>query len=38
MVDTIFFVFLFSILTTLYDRYRPINDYRAAAAHTDAAA
>ncbi|MGW1343864.1 hypothetical protein ACWCOV_22655 [Kribbella sp. NPDC002412] len=28
LVDTLFFVFLFSILTMLYDRYRPINDYR----------
>ncbi|MEU4605018.1 hypothetical protein AB0F43_18710 [Kribbella sp. NPDC023972] len=28
LVDTLFFIFLFSILTTLYDRYRPINDYR----------
>ena len=27
--DTLFFVFLFSILTTLYDRYRPVNEYRA---------
>jgi hypothetical protein len=32
LVDTLFFVFLFSILTTLYDRYRPVNEYRAAAA------
>ncbi|MGW1339528.1 hypothetical protein ACWCOV_00635 [Kribbella sp. NPDC002412] len=31
LADTLFFVFLFSILTTLYDRYRPIADYRAAA-------
>jgi hypothetical protein len=31
-VDTLFFVFLFSILTMLYDRYRPVHDYRAAAA------
>jgi multisubunit Na+/H+ antiporter MnhG subunit len=39
LVDTLFFVFLLSILTTLYDRYRPINDYRAAAqTQTDAAA
>ncbi|MFG1820060.1 hypothetical protein ACGFIF_40320 [Kribbella sp. NPDC049174] len=29
LVDTLFFVFLFSILTMLYDRYRPIHDYRA---------
>jgi hypothetical protein len=29
LVDTLFFVFLFSILTTLYDRYRPVNEYRA---------
>jgi hypothetical protein len=26
--DTLFFIFLFSILTMLYDRYHPINDYR----------
>jgi len=32
LVDGLFFIFLFSILTTLYDRYRPIADYRAAAA------
>ncbi|WP_328521054.1 hypothetical protein [Kribbella sp. NBC_00359] len=32
LVDALFFIFLFSILTTLYDRYRPIADYRAAAA------
>lgn len=32
LVDTLFFVFLFSILTVLYDRYRPINEFRAAAA------
>ncbi|MGY4766320.1 hypothetical protein ACXC9Q_05290 [Kribbella sp. CWNU-51] len=31
LVDALFFIFLFSILTTLYDRYRPIADYRAAA-------
>lgn len=32
-----FFVFLFSILTTLYDRYRPIKDYRGpGAAQTEA--
>jgi hypothetical protein len=30
--DTLFFVFLFSILTMLYDRYHPITDYRAAKA------
>jgi hypothetical protein len=29
--DTLFFVFLVSILTTLYDRYRPVNQYRVAA-------
>jgi hypothetical protein len=36
--DTLFFVFLFSIFTMLYDRYRPIHDYRvqAAAAQADA--
>ncbi|GAA1559154.1 hypothetical protein GCM10009789_10690 [Kribbella sancticallisti] len=28
LVDTLFFVFLFSILTMLYDRYRPVNEYR----------
>ncbi|TWD81732.1 hypothetical protein FB561_2854 [Kribbella amoyensis] len=28
--DTLFFVFLVSILTMLYDRYRPIHDYRMA--------
>jgi hypothetical protein len=27
--DTLFFVFLLSILTMLYDRYHPINEYRA---------
>jgi hypothetical protein len=31
-VDMLFFVFLFSILTMLYDRYRPVNRYRVAAA------
>ncbi|WP_329477542.1 hypothetical protein OG555_36430 [Kribbella sp. NBC_01484] len=31
LVDALFFIFLFSILATLYDRYRPIADYRAAA-------
>ncbi|TDW92174.1 hypothetical protein [Kribbella sp. VKM Ac-2566] len=30
LVDAFFFIFLFSILTTLYDRYHPIADYRAA--------
>jgi len=30
LVDALFFVLLFSILTSLYDRYRPIADYRAA--------
>jgi hypothetical protein len=38
LVDTLFFVFLFSILTTLYDRYRSINEYRVAAMQQDAAA
>ena len=33
LVDGFFFIFLFSILTTLYDRYRPIADYRAS--HSD---
>ena len=28
LVDTLFFVFLFSILTMLYDRYHPVSDYR----------
>ena len=37
VVDTLFFVFLFSILTMLYDRYRPISEYRATAAKRDAA-
>jgi hypothetical protein len=32
LVDTLFFVFLFSILTMLYDRYRPVYEYRRAAA------
>jgi hypothetical protein len=32
LIDTLFFVFLFSILTTLYDRFRPIHDYRVDAA------
>jgi hypothetical protein len=31
LVDALFFIFLFSILATLYDRYRPIADYRASA-------
>jgi hypothetical protein len=34
LIDTLFFVFLFSILTTLYDRYRPIHDYRVEMART----
>jgi hypothetical protein len=34
VVDTLFFVFLLSILTMLYDRYRPVNDFRAAAVKT----
>ena len=38
LIDTLFFVFLFSILTTLYDRYRPIHDYRADAARTETTA
>ena len=38
LVDTLFFVFLFSILTTLYDRYHPISDYRAAAVRNDVSA
>jgi hypothetical protein len=29
LTDTLFFVFLLSILTMLYDRYRPVNEYRA---------
>ncbi|MGW7683239.1 hypothetical protein ACWGID_21070 [Kribbella sp. NPDC054772] len=33
--DTLFFVFLFSILTTLYDRYHPVNEYRTAAAKNE---
>ncbi|MFI5694759.1 hypothetical protein ACIA58_23090 [Kribbella sp. NPDC051586] len=37
LTDALFFVLLFSVLTTLYDRYRPIADYRvAAAARTEA--
>ncbi|MFC6160128.1 hypothetical protein [Kribbella jiaozuonensis] len=36
LVDALFFIFLFSILATLYDRYRPIADYRVA--HPDRAA
>jgi hypothetical protein len=35
LIDTLFFVFLFSILTTLYDRYRPIHDYRVETARTE---
>ena len=38
LVDTLFFVFLFSILTMLYDRYRPIHDYRVEAARAETAA
>jgi hypothetical protein len=38
LIDTLFFVFLFSILTMLYDRYRPIHDYRAEAAKTETTA
>jgi hypothetical protein len=38
LADTLFFIFLFSLLTMLYDRYRPINDYRVAAAEAEAAA
>jgi hypothetical protein len=38
LIDTLFFVFLFSILTTLYDRYRPIHDYRVDAARTETTA
>ncbi|WP_329477497.1 hypothetical protein OG555_36315 [Kribbella sp. NBC_01484] len=30
-----FIVFLFSILTMLYDRYRPIHDYRVEAARAE---
>jgi len=37
LTETLFFVFLLSILTMLYDRYRPINDYRVAAAKDDVA-
>jgi hypothetical protein len=36
LVDTLFFVFLFSILTMLYDRYRPVYEYRRAAAKQQA--
>lgn len=32
VLDTLFFVFLFSVLTMLYDRYRPVNEYRTATA------
>lgn len=35
LLDGLFFIFLFSILASLYDRYRPIADYRAA--HPDQA-
>jgi hypothetical protein len=35
--DTLFFVFLFSILTMLYDRYHPVYDYRMATAKKRAA-
>ncbi|TCO20429.1 hypothetical protein EV652_112175 [Kribbella steppae] len=38
LTDTLFFVFLLSILTMLYDRYHPVSEYRAAAAKRDAAA
>jgi hypothetical protein len=38
LADTLFFIFLFSLLTMLYDRCRPINDYRVAAAEAEAAA
>ncbi|WP_433164160.1 hypothetical protein [Kribbella sp. CA-247076] len=34
LVDTLFFIFLFSILTTLYDRYHPVSEYRATTAVT----
>ena len=37
LTETLFFVFLLSILTMLYDRYRPINDYRVATAKDDVA-
>ena len=33
--DTVFFVFLVSILTMLYDRYRPVNEYRIEAARAE---
>ena len=26
--DVLFFLFLFSVLITLYDRYRPVHEYR----------
>ena len=32
LADAVFFVLLFSVLTTLYDRYHPVSEYRAAAA------
>ncbi|MEU4288123.1 hypothetical protein AB0E63_07860 [Kribbella sp. NPDC026596] len=35
LTDTLFFVFLVSILTMLYDRYHPINEYRVAHAVKD---
>jgi hypothetical protein len=37
LVDTLFFVFLFSILTMLYDRYHPVYEYRRTAAKQTAA-
>jgi len=36
--DTLFFVFLFSFFTMLYDRYRPVYDYRVDAAKAETAA
>jgi hypothetical protein len=36
--DTLFFVFLFSIFTMLYDRYRPVHEYRVQAAKAEAEA
>jgi hypothetical protein len=38
LTDALFFVFLLSILTMLYDRYHPVSEYRAAGAKRDAAA
>ncbi len=35
LVDTFFFIFLFSILTMLYDRYHPVNEYRTDAARDE---